>query len=74
MTSPSPPVQICGNCHYYRMKVLGPQPEGKCHRYPPSVSVVDLRGVTVTFFPQPKQNEFCGEWKVRLRIADESTN
>lgn len=76
MTDPTPkaPVQICGNCHYFRLKLLGTEAEGKCHRYPPTVSVVDLRGVTVTYWPGPKQNEYCGEWKPRLRIAGESTN
>ncbi len=72
--APKPPVQICGNCHHYRMKLLGTEAAGKCHRYPPTVSVVDMRGVTVTFWPGPKQNEGCGEWKPRLRIADANTN
>ncbi len=72
--APKAPVMICGNCHHYEIRVVGTEAIGKCYRYPPSVSVVDIRGVVATYFPQPKQNEHCGEWKPRLRIAGTTTN
>jgi hypothetical protein len=70
--TPKPPVQICGNCHHYKVKMLTAGAEGKCHRYPPLATILNspTGPITATYWPGPKQSEHCGEWKPRLRIAE----
>lgn len=68
--------QQCSTCHHYKLKMLGEGVEGKCHRFPPLATILPSPAgpVTATYWPGPKPNELCGEWKPRLRIADTNTN
>lgn len=72
MTDAKAPARICGNCHYYKMKSIGTEAEGKCHRYPPKAMLVQTSGgpLTATFWPAPKQNENCGEWEWKPWFAN----
>ncbi|MCK9361643.1 hypothetical protein M0Q28_05500 [Patescibacteria group bacterium] len=70
------PLRQCANCFHYKMKLVNVTPEGKCYRYPPKASLVGTPTgpVTATYWPSPKPTEACGEWKIKLQIADSNTN
>jgi len=71
MPPPRPlPDICCMRCVHYRITLADPTNiQGKCHRYPPSATVVDVRGVIATYFPGPKPHEDCAEFKPKLSIA-----
>lgn len=44
-----------------------PMAQGDCHRFPPSIPIVDeeIKGVQLVTFPIMFDEEWCGEWKAR---------
>ena len=58
----------CKTCVHYEVKLMtSDTSRGECHRFPPSVYLIDRQnGITSTIWPAPRHSTFCGEHKPRL--------
>ena len=57
-------MNYCKDCCFY-VPTSGVEPEGECHRYPPTI--LRMKGSIHTHFPYMEDSDWCGEFQSNIQ-------